>query len=64
LKVTVPVGIPVLGGVAETVAVKVTEFPELDGFNDEVTAEEVPSSLTVMVAVFVVALPKAFVKMA
>jgi hypothetical protein len=64
LKVTVPVGIPVLGGVAETVAVKVTEFPELDGFNDEVTAVEVPSSLTVMVAVFVVALPKAFVKMA
>jgi hypothetical protein len=36
LKVMVPVGVP-LPEVGLTVAVKVTEFPEVDGFRDDVT---------------------------
>ena len=59
-----PVGTPVLGELAVTVAVKVTEVPEVDGFSDEVTAVEVAATLTVTVAVFVVALPRLFVKTA
>jgi len=64
LKVTVPVGTPVLGAFAVTVAVNVTEFPAMEGSSEEVIAVEVPASLTVTVAVLVVALPKAFVKIA
>ena len=35
LKVTEPVGTPIAGATAETVAVKVTDCPELDGFGDD-----------------------------
>jgi len=46
LKVTVPLGVPVLGGAAVTVAVKVTAAPTAEGFFDEVrdmrVAEGVP----------------------
>lgn len=38
LKVTVPVGVP---PVEETVAVKVTAVPKVDGFKDEMSAVEV-----------------------
>lgn len=34
LNVTVPLGTPVAGATAETVAVKVTNCPELDGFKE------------------------------
>jgi len=37
-KVTVPVGVPVPGATAETVALKVTDCPNTDGFAVEVTA--------------------------
>lgn len=36
--VTVPVGVPLPGGVTVTVAVKVTESPKFDGLRVEVTA--------------------------
>ena len=36
--VTVPVAVPTPGATAETVAVKVTDCPNADGFTDEVTA--------------------------
>ena len=44
LKYTVPVGsVPELGKPTVTVAVKVTESPDVEGFNDETTAvEELP----------------------
>lgn len=35
--VTVPVGVPVAGKVAATVAVKVTDWPNAEGFCEEVT---------------------------
>jgi len=35
---TVPVGVPVAGGVTLTVAVKVTSCPKTDGLADEVRA--------------------------
>ena len=38
LKVTVPVGVPLAGAVAATVAVKVTDCPKTEGFADDVTA--------------------------
>ena len=34
---TWPVGVPVAGGVAETVAVNVTDWPKTVGLSDEVT---------------------------
>ena len=37
-KATVPVGVPDPGATAETVAVKITACPNIDGFTDEVTA--------------------------
>ena len=37
-KVTWPVGVPVAGGTAVNVAVKVTDWPLLDGLGVEVTA--------------------------
>jgi hypothetical protein len=43
-KVTVPVGVPVPGAVAETVAVNVTGLLDTDGFSD--------GTLTVVVAAF------------
>ena len=37
LNVTVPVGVPLAGAAAVTVAVKVTDCPKTEGFADEVT---------------------------
>ena len=47
--VTVPVGVPTPGATALTVAVKVTAWPDADGFTDEVTVVELPALLTVCV---------------
>ena len=47
--VTVPVGVPAPGATALTVAVKVTAWPEADGFTDEVTVVELLALLTVWV---------------
>jgi hypothetical protein len=49
LKVTVPVGMPVPGAVAITVAVKVTACPKIEGLTDELTAVVVLALLTVCV---------------
>ena len=48
-KVTVPVGVPAPGETALTVAVKVTAWPNTDGFTDEVTVVELEAFLTVCV---------------
>jgi hypothetical protein len=64
LKVIVPVGMPVLGAFAVTVAVNVTDAPEVEGFSDEVSAVEVGASLMVIVATLDVALPAVLVKTA
>jgi hypothetical protein len=48
-KVTVPVGVPAPGATALTVAVKVTDWPNTDGFTDEVTVVELDALLTVWV---------------
>jgi hypothetical protein len=48
-KVTVPVGVPDPGATALTVAVNVTDWPNTDGFTDEVTAVELLALLTVWV---------------
>jgi hypothetical protein len=48
-KVTVPVGVPAPGETALTVAVKVTAWPNTDGFTDEVTVVELEALLTVWV---------------
>ena len=48
-KVTVPVGVPTPGETALTVAVKVTAWPDADGFTDEVTVVELLALLTVCV---------------
>jgi hypothetical protein len=47
LKVTVPVGVPPLD---VTVAVKVTDWPDFDGFREEVTEVEVVALFTVCVS--------------
>ena len=47
--VTVPVGVPTPGETALTVAVKVTAWPDADGFTDEVTVVELLALLTVCV---------------
>ena len=59
-KVTVPVGVPAPGVTALTVAVKVTDWPNTDGFTDEVTVVELLALLTVCVMAAVV-LPAKFV---
>src|SRR5260370_32871979 len=46
LNCTVPVGVPEPGGTAETVAVKVTAWPKVDGLLFEVTAVALPARLT------------------
>ncbi len=51
LKVTVPVGVPLPGAPAETVAVKVTDWPKTDGFADDVTEVPVASLVTVSVRI-------------
>src|SRR5215472_7917688 len=45
-KVTVPTGVPDPGATADTVAVKVTDWPKTDGFTDEVTVVVVLALLT------------------
>lgn len=45
-KSTLPVGVPVPGATTETVAVRVTDWPKTDGFNDEVKAVAVLALLT------------------
>src|SRR5208283_59333 len=45
-KITLPVGVPPPGGTALTVAVKVTDCPELDGFCEEIREVVVEASLT------------------
>src|ERR1043166_7754668 len=60
LKVTVPVGVPAPGETALTVAVKVTDWPNTEGFCDEATATALVALLTVCVKVaerFVLKLP-------
>jgi hypothetical protein len=47
--VTVPVGVPEPGATALTVAVKVTDWPNTEGFTDEVTVVELDAWLTVWV---------------
>jgi hypothetical protein len=47
--VTVPVGVPTPGETALTVAVKVTAWPDADGFTDEVTVVELLALFTVCV---------------
>ena len=47
--VTVPVGVPVPGETALTVAVNITDWPNTDGFTDEVTVVELLALLTVWV---------------
>jgi hypothetical protein len=46
-KVTVPVGVPEPGGLAVTVALKVTLRPETDGLADELSEVVVASLLTI-----------------
>jgi hypothetical protein len=49
VNVTVPVGTPDAGGAAATVAVKVTDCPNTEGFTEEVTLVVVLAWLTVCV---------------
>src|ERR1700752_419363 len=55
--VTVPVGVPLPGATGETVAVKVTDWPNTDGFVDEVTVVLVSAFTTVRGAVEVLPAP-------
>src|SRR6185295_1280240 len=52
LNVTVPVGTPTAGATAVTVAVKVTDSPDRDGFTDEVSAVVVSPFCTTWSTVF------------
>ena len=47
LKVTVPVGLPLPGATALTVAVKVTDWPNAEGFAEEASVVVVLALLTV-----------------
>ena len=47
LKVTEPEGVPAPGDTAVTVAVKVTDCPNADGFTEEVTTLKLSALLTV-----------------
>jgi hypothetical protein len=51
LKITEPVGVPVAGATALTVAVKVTDWPRTDGFALEASAVVVEAAFTVCVSV-------------
>src|SRR5579863_3608931 len=55
--VTVPVGVPVPGATAETVAVKVTDWPKTEGFTDDVTVVDVLALTIVRFAVAVLPIP-------
>ncbi|WP_251983335.1 hypothetical protein [Streptomyces rapamycinicus] len=50
-KVTVPVGVPIPGGTAVTVAVMVTGRPTTDGPGAELTAVAVPACSTIWASV-------------
>src|SRR5581483_11874078 len=50
-KVTVPLGVPVPGATAVTVAVKVTPWPNTEGLTEEVTVVVLLACLTVCVSV-------------
>ncbi len=50
LKVTVPLGVPLPGATAFTVAVKVTAWPDTEGLAEEPTAVVVAAALTVWVS--------------
>jgi len=56
-KVTVPVGVPDPGAEAETVAVKVTDWPKTEGLAEEVTVVVVFDLFTVRLAFAVVDVP-------
>ena len=47
--VTVPLGVPAPGGITETIAVKVTDWPSTDGFTEELTVVLVDALFTVWV---------------
>ena len=49
LNVTVPVGVPLPGATAATVAVNVTDCPNKDGLCDEITVVELAALFTVSV---------------
>src|SRR5450631_442386 len=57
MKVTIPAGIPAPGATAETVAVKVTDWPKTVGFTEEVTAVVVFALVTATEAVEVLPVP-------
>ena len=65
-KVTEPVGVPVAGGTALTVAVNVIGWPKTDVLTEGVTVVVVfgKATLTVSVAAVVVAVPAVLVKTA
>ena len=48
---TVPVGVPLPGAAAATVAVKVTDWPKTEGFADDVTEVVVASLVTLWVRI-------------
>ena len=48
-KVTLPVGVPLPGASAATLAVKVTDWPKTEGFGDDKTEATVASLATVWV---------------
>ena len=56
LKVTVPVGVPLPGAVALTVAVMITCWPKTDGLSEETSVVEVLALLFVCVSELVLAL--------
>jgi len=47
LNVTVPVGVPLPGATAVTVAVNITDWPNTDGLCEEITTVELPALFTV-----------------
>jgi hypothetical protein len=47
MNVTVPVGVPVPGAAAKTVAAKVMDWPPIEGFTDDTKEVVLPSRLTV-----------------
>jgi hypothetical protein len=52
LKMTVPVGTPVAGDTAVTVAVNVTASPKLDGLSEDTNATFVVALFTICVTMF------------
>jgi hypothetical protein len=62
-KVTVPVGVPVAGGMAETVAVKVTDWPNSDGLRLETSPVAALLLLTVWLTACVSGAEVALVKL-